>query len=127
MFRKRRVSSNTCNGIPTHADGIFFPIIRELLKLLVVLPIGSTEAERSFSCLRRLHTWLRLTTTTDRVPHLSVIAKYCNTMDALETDSICRAFVELHPRRMTEHMQMSLGTKRRVSRRRIFWSQGSVG
>ncbi|CAH3161656.1 unnamed protein product, partial [Porites evermanni] len=41
----------------SHADGIFFPSIRELLKILAVLPIGSTEAERSFSCLRRLHTW----------------------------------------------------------------------
>ena len=45
----------------SHADGIFFPNIRELLKILAVLPIGSTEAERSFSCFRRLHTWLRST------------------------------------------------------------------
>ena len=33
----------------SHADGIFFSNIRELLKILAVLPIGSTEAERSFS------------------------------------------------------------------------------
>ncbi|CAH3135111.1 unnamed protein product, partial [Porites lobata] len=49
--------------IASHADGIFFPNIRELLKILAVLPIGSTEAERSFSCLRRLHAWLRSTMT----------------------------------------------------------------
>ena len=42
--------------IASHANGIFFPNLRELLKILAVLPIGSTEAERSFSCLRRLHT-----------------------------------------------------------------------
>ena len=88
--------------IASHADGIFFPNIRELLKILAVLPIGSTEAERSFSCLRRLHTWLRSTMTTDRLSDLSVIAMHGNTMVALETDSICRAFMELHPRRMTE-------------------------
>ena len=86
----------------SHADGIFLPNIRELLKIQAVLPIGSTEAERSFSCLRRLHTWLRSTMTTDRISDLSVIAMHGNTMVALETDRICRAFMELHPRRMTE-------------------------
>ena len=88
--------------IASHADGIFFPNILELLKILAVLPIGSTEAERSFSCLRRLHTWLRSTMTTDRLSDLSVITMHGNTMVALETDSICRAFMKLHPRRMTE-------------------------
>ena len=32
------------------ADSIFYPNVRELLCILAVLPIGSTEAERSFSC-----------------------------------------------------------------------------
>ena len=72
--------------IASHADGIFFPNVRELLKILAVLAIGSTEAERSFSSLRRLHTWLRLTMTTDS--DLSVIAMHGNMMVALETDSI---------------------------------------
>ena len=45
--------------LSSHADNLFFPNIRELLKILAVLPIGSTEAERSFSCVRRIHTWLR--------------------------------------------------------------------
>ena len=35
--------------IASHVDGVFFPNIRELLKILAALPIGSTEAERSFS------------------------------------------------------------------------------
>ncbi|PFX17857.1 52 kDa repressor of the inhibitor of the protein kinase [Stylophora pistillata] len=88
--------------LASHADGIFFPNIRELLKIPAVLPNGSTEAERSFSCLRRLHTWLRSTMTTERLSDLSVIAMHGITLVALETESICRAFMELHPRRMTE-------------------------
>ena len=32
------------------ADPVFFPNIREVLCILEVLPIGSTEAERYFSC-----------------------------------------------------------------------------
>ena len=39
-----------------HADNLFFPNVRELLKILAILPIGSMEAERSFSCVRRVHT-----------------------------------------------------------------------
>ena len=39
-----------------HADNIFFPNVRELLKILAVLPMGSTEVERSFSCIWRIHT-----------------------------------------------------------------------
>ena len=88
--------------IASHAVGIFFPNIRELLKILAALPIGSTEAERSFSCLRRLHAWLRSTMTTDRLSDLFVIAMHGNTIVALETERICRAFMELLPRRMTK-------------------------
>ena len=62
--------------IASHTDGIFFPNIRELLKILAVLPIGSTEAERSFSCRRRPHTWLRSIMTRDRLSDLSVIAMH---------------------------------------------------
>ena len=99
----------------THADGIFFPNILELLKILAVLPIGSTQAERSFSCLRRLHTWLRSTMTMDRLSDLSVIARHSNTMVALETDRICRAFMELHPRRLTEPSALLFGQYEEIS------------
>ena len=49
------------------ADPIFFPNIRELLCILVVLPIGSAEAERSFSYLRQIHLLLRTTITDERL------------------------------------------------------------
>ena len=41
------------------ANKTFLPNVRELLIILAVLPIGSTEAGRSFSCFPRIHTWLR--------------------------------------------------------------------
>ena len=37
----------------------FFPEIQTLLKLLMVAPASSSDAERYFSALRRLNTWLR--------------------------------------------------------------------
>ena len=39
------------------ADSILFPNVQEPLCILVVLPIGSAEAERSFSCLRQIHSF----------------------------------------------------------------------
>ncbi|CAH3019478.1 unnamed protein product, partial [Porites evermanni] len=54
--QKAMPDESVASIIASHADGIFFPNISELLKILAVLPIGSTEAERSLSCLRRLHT-----------------------------------------------------------------------
>ena len=39
------------NLLVKHADALFFPNTRELLKILAILQIGSTEAERSFSCV----------------------------------------------------------------------------
>lgn len=52
----------------------FLIIIRELLSILAVLPIGSTEAEQSFSCLRQVNTWLRSTMTEERLGNLGVLA-----------------------------------------------------
>ena len=57
-----------------NADPLFFPNVRELLCILAVLPVGSAEAERSFSCLRQVHTWLRTTMTCDRLGNLGVLA-----------------------------------------------------
>ena len=53
------------------ADNIFFPNIREL-KILAVLPVGSTEVERSFSSIRRIYTWLRNTMTTEQLSDLAI-------------------------------------------------------
>jgi len=41
--------------LASHADATFYPHVRELLQVLCVLPVGSVEAERSFSCVRRVH------------------------------------------------------------------------
>ena len=86
--------------LANHADDIFFPNVRELLKDLAILPMGSTEAERSFSCIRRIHTWLRNTMTTKRLSDLAVIGMHANTV-AIDRRLVCEKFVAQHPRRMT--------------------------
>ena len=82
-----------------YADSIFFPNTRELLKILAVLPIGSTEAERSFSCVRRIHTWLRSTMTTQRLSDLACIAMHNNFIH-ISRDAVCQRYIAAHPRRI---------------------------
>ena len=51
------ISVSSQNG--QHADNIFFPKeLRELLKILAVLPMESMEVERSFYCIQRILTYL---------------------------------------------------------------------
>ena len=45
----------------------------KLGNLLTVIPAYSASAERSFSCLRRLKTWLRSTMTQARLNSLSIL------------------------------------------------------
>ena len=50
-----------------------FPETIKLANLLAVVPASSATAERSFSCLRRLKTWLRSTTTQARLHSLAIL------------------------------------------------------
>jgi hypothetical protein len=51
----------------------FYPNIRQLLLLLLALPVGSCSCERSFSALRRLKTWNRSTMTESRLCGLTML------------------------------------------------------
>ena len=51
-------------GAPFQA---LFPQLVKLMQLLLIVPATSASAERSFSCLRRVKTWLRSTRTQDRL------------------------------------------------------------
>lgn len=56
-----------------HCNAILYPNVRKILEVLCVLPVTSAEPERSFSTLRRLKTWLRSTTSEDRLNGLAVL------------------------------------------------------
>ena len=50
-----------------------FPVFSKLLKIFCYLPINSCEAERSFSALRRVKSYLRTTMGQSRLSNLAVI------------------------------------------------------
>ena len=84
----------------TVQDNVFFPNARDFLKILAFLSMGSREAKRSFSCIRRILTCLRNTMTTERLSDLAVIAMHANVV-IIDRSVACEKFVALHPRRMT--------------------------
>ena len=57
----------------------------------MVLPIGSAEAERSFSCLRLIHSWLHSTMTIERLGNLGVLGIHGFDFP-LSVDQKCQSF-----------------------------------
>ena len=90
---------NVTSLLANHADSMFFPNVRELLKVLAVLPLDNTEAERSFSCVRRVHTWLQSTMSTGRLADLTVIAMNGQVVK-IDRMEVCKRYMAANARRM---------------------------
>ena len=71
----------------------FFPEIQTLLKLLMVSPAGLCDAERSFSALRRLKTWLRNSMTQIRLNAIMICNIHKEKLEELDTDDILKSFI----------------------------------
>ena len=69
-----------------------------LMKLLLVLPSSSCSAERSFSALRRLKTYIRSTMTVSRLNHVTVLYIHKTLTDEL-INSIVNAFASANDTR----------------------------
>lgn len=83
-----------------NCDEDIFPTIRTLLQVLATLPVSVASAERSFSTLRRVKTWLRSRMTEDRLSALCLINVY-NKIDILDQiDHIIDIFASLKNRRL---------------------------
>lgn len=57
----------------SRCDKAVYPTINLLLQILATLSVSIASAERSFSTLRRLKTWLRSTMTEDRLVGLALL------------------------------------------------------
>jgi Domain of unknown function (DUF4371)/hAT family C-terminal dimerisation region len=79
---------------------MLFSQVEVLLRILLVIPVTSCEAERSFSSLRRLKTWLRSTMTQERLNNVAVCNVHHEFLDGLELQSIANNFVESNERRL---------------------------
>ena len=72
--------------------------IYQLLLIGCTLPITSTEAERTFSLLRRIKTYTRSTLTEEHFSDLALMAMHYQ--QRIPVQEILEAFCQLHPRRI---------------------------
>jgi len=70
-----------------------FDQIEQLVRLLLTIPSSSAEAERSFSSLRRLKSYLRSRMKQNRLNHLSVLYVHKDKLDTLDVDEVAKAFI----------------------------------
>ena len=78
-------------------NGDLFPNVKALLAILLALPVSTATAERSFSTLKRLKTYLRNSTGQKRLTGLALLSIYRNTK--VDIQEVVEEFVKLRPRR----------------------------
>ncbi|KAJ1138377.1 hypothetical protein NDU88_004764 [Pleurodeles waltl] len=77
----------------------FFSQVEKLLQIILIIPVSSCEAERSFSGLRRLKTWLRSTMSQKRLNHVAICNIHKEMMDSIDLQTIAKQFVLRSERR----------------------------
>jgi hypothetical protein len=68
----------------------FFPNIHKVLKVLLTMPVSTASAERSFSGLRRLKTYLRSTMTEQRLTGLALL--HIHRSHVIDIDQVLNRF-----------------------------------
>ena len=71
---------------------LLFDSVECLLRLLLVCPVTSCEAERSFSCLRRLKTWIRNTISQTKLNYSAICHVHKDYLNEIDAYSIARIF-----------------------------------
>ena len=72
-----------------------------LLNIALTIPVSSATAERTFSCLRHLKTFLRSSMTQTRLNHLMLLHIHKDRTDALDFMLVLKDFICVNERRMS--------------------------
>ena len=70
----------------------FFPQVFEFMKILLACPVSSSTAERSFSALRRLKTWLRNSLSQERLTHNIIAMTHKDYLDVIKLEDVLNCF-----------------------------------
>ena len=70
-----------------------------LLRLVLCQPISTADSERSFSCLRRLKTWLRSRLTQQRLTHIALLHVHKELADSIDIKILMSEFSSKTPER----------------------------
>lgn len=101
-FQSNSVTLNSCadalrNMVP--AMRLMFPTVEALVRLLLVNPASSASAERSFSSLRRLKTYIRSTCGQLRLNNIAMCHIHKHILDEVNVCNAMREFVKYRDNR----------------------------
>lgn len=88
-FQSSSEAATILRGMLPEVRGLFEQV-EILVRLLLTVPASSTEAERSFSGLRRLKTWLRSTMTQSRLNSVAVCHIHKDKLEKLNRTQIAQ-------------------------------------
>jgi hypothetical protein len=88
-----------CRTLDSH-HRLFYSEIFRLLKLIIAMPATNATSERSFSCLRRVKTFLRSTMQQKRLNHLMILQAHKERLDQLDISAVANDFVSKSERRL---------------------------
>jgi hypothetical protein len=77
-----------------------FPHLFKLCKLYLVLPCSTASAERTFSQVRRVKSYLRTSMKQERLNHLMVLRAYKEQLDTIPAKEILRDFIFANEQRL---------------------------
>jgi hAT family C-terminal dimerisation region len=98
MFRRRYViisvssAADSLRNMSTDMRSMFSEV-EKFVRLLMVCPCSSATAERSFSALRRLKTWLRSSMSQSRLNNVAVCHCHQDLLDDFDVDPLIKEFV----------------------------------
>lgn len=95
---KRNVTPDKVMDLLNSCDNDIFPTIKLLLRILATLPVSVASAERSFSTLRRVKTWLRSRMNEERLTGLCMLHVHKDIN--LDVDKIIDRFSKCKTRRL---------------------------
>ena len=75
------------------------PELHALLKLYITIPVTTSTAERTFSTMRRIKTYLRSTMTQERLNHTFMLNAHKPRVDELDLKHIAKLFISANDRR----------------------------
>ena len=73
------------------------PGFSKLIRLVLCMPVTTCTAERSFSALRRLKTYLRSTMSQERLNHTAVLNCYSEEVESLDFPALINEFIQRNP------------------------------
>ncbi len=101
LIRKKQAGAAPQDMISVYnlLDSDMFPSLKSVIQVALTVPVSSCTCERSFSALRRLHTWLRRTMGQCRLHQLAVMAIEKDVVEQLDHNTILNRFATLKERR----------------------------